>query len=267
MSIAAEDEHETVGANVSRMAISGSRLDSLDNAEVGLLRTRGRVAGQARRVVSGVHVAAELSLLHHLVVGIEGLVSVLDDETLLHLDADRGGKAAFLLLLGLSVNLHGVLGSATGLGSQLGRGLVQASGRAAVLSGGGGLVAHLVLHRSLLGERRVVDLIGSLVRDLNSCQVIVVSLADCLESLLAKIVEQHLIELLRQLEDTSEDNHLTVVNVGRVTAAALWLVRVGTQSNLLELLGVQVEAPEVVQLHVVVAHAAENVALVVEDAG
>lgn len=39
-------------------------------------------------------------------------------------------------------------------------------------------------------------------------------LANGFESALSEVKEQHLIELLGQLEDTAEDDHLAVVDVG-----------------------------------------------------
>lgn len=52
-----------------------------------------------------------------------------------------------------------------------------------------------------------------------------------------------------------------------MTAAAHGLVRVGTESDFGEVFAVQVEAPEVVQLNVVVTHATEDVCFVIEDTG
>lgn len=78
MSISSEHVHVSVLVNLGRVTITSSRPHVMNETELSLQMVGG--VG----IVSMAEVALLLSLLHLLVVHIEGFVSVLDDEGVLH---------------------------------------------------------------------------------------------------------------------------------------------------------------------------------------
>ena len=90
MSISSEHKHEAVAADLGRVAISSCWLNALNNSEVGGVNAWGlahALKGSALASHGVVHGgSSKLSPSHLLEVGLERLVGVLDDETVLHGD-------------------------------------------------------------------------------------------------------------------------------------------------------------------------------------
>ena len=266
------------------MAVSCRRLNTAHDAEVRLLARGGPSSESGGGATSGhgaVHhadagSATHLSLLHDLEVGIERLVRVLDDETVLHGDAGRGSETA-LLLLGLLAGLSLARRLASALGALAQSGRLLELGRRAVRSatelGGRGTGAHggltdgRLLERALSGERRRVLLAGSIVRSLQGGEVLIVRFSVDDEALRLEVEHDHLVEFLGQLKDAAEDNHLVVEDVGGVAAASGRAERALAQLDLLELLATQIELPQIIQLDIIVAHATKNVTLAIVHNG
>jgi len=90
MTVSTENVHVVVLVNVGRVSVT-SRWTASNHAELGL--THGRVVRHCE--------ATSLSALTHLlVVSVEGVVSILNDEGLLH--RDRSGRRKSLLFTFLS---------------------------------------------------------------------------------------------------------------------------------------------------------------------
>jgi len=105
MSISSKNEHKSVFADLSGVTISGCWLNSLNDSEVGAIHNAwgsshslesGALASHV--MVHSVSSSSELSPSHLLEVSFEGLVSVLNDETVLHRNGCWGRQSTLLLL-------------------------------------------------------------------------------------------------------------------------------------------------------------------------
>lgn len=85
--------------------------------------------------------------------------------------------------------------------------------------------------------------------------------ADGSEHPCLEIVNEHLVELLGQLKNSSENVHLAVVDVGAVARPSNWFMGARRQGNLSIHSSLQGQFPQVVQLIIVVVLASEDVAL------
>jgi hypothetical protein len=91
VSITSKNEHQSIVANLSRVAVSSRGLDASNHAEVGALHTwrvtleGGALASHGVIQVLGV-LSSKLSSSHMLEVCFERLISILDDEGVLHGD-------------------------------------------------------------------------------------------------------------------------------------------------------------------------------------
>ena len=91
--------------------------------------------------------------------------------------------------------------------------------------------------------------------------------AQDLEFTLLKIIDQHLVQLLRQLEYSAENVHLVLENTSTMTTSGSWLWRIGRQDDFFIYTRCEVELPQILELVIVLIHASKDVKLAVEIGG
>ena len=82
-----------------------------------------------------------------------------------------------------------------------------------------------------------------------------------------EIVNQHFIQLLGQLKNATKYVHLSLEDIGAVTASWVRLRVSGGEGDFLPGVGGQFELPEIAELGVVFIHTSENIGLTVIDHG
>ena len=85
------------------------------------------------------------------------------------------------------------------------------------------------------------------------------------ESILCKVINDHVVEFLRQLQDSTEDVHLLAPDYCSVPTTSDWFESTTIVADLVPLLRVEVECPQVSELVIVVVLASEDVEFVVVD--
>ena len=78
-----------------------------------------------------------------------------------------------------------------------------------------------------------------------------------------KVIANEFVEFFGQLKDTTEDKHLTVVNIGTVSTSWGWLERRLWKFNLSEYLGFKIQLPEVIKFVVIIVLPSKNVEFIV----
>ncbi len=248
MSIASEDEHVSLWINHSWMAISGCWLLSCYHAEVWFVRLSG-VLGLVWLV---------LSLLHLLEVDIERLVSVLDDETVLHSDTRWWLKS----IVGFFSRVQIVFRSPIwwgGHSSLLGGWTIGRHSRICWVSS---------FHRTAIV---FTSLWWAVFLILNTCclslavRVVPSSFIIWTELTSRKIKHNQIVKLFSQLKNTSENVKLATIHNSRVTTTCNRSVFILTNLNLAPGLRAQVKCPHVCQFIVVVVLSAKNEHLVFKN--
>jgi len=267
MAVSSEDKKIAVFIHVARVAITSSRAPRDHSDSVGIL-LGGRASVGATELESSLG-----SSSHGLVVGVEALVSVLDEEGLLHGNArgrrqavllffsfDLGFLLVQLLLLGRASVLHlherstqfQSGGASVGAG-RLSRGtghLGRTDHSLPSLKGGALLFS--------LGKRSGFHLLHTLLLLLFSKGIF-----DSLNPFFCcKIEDREVVELFGEFEDTTEHEHLRACYDSSVATSRYGAHLSFLRLDFLAFFACGIPAPEIAKLVVIIVSSSENVELV-----
>jgi len=260
MSISTEHEEQTICTDLSNVAISCRWINSSNDAEVGIWHwwsSWKSCTGSAHGVVDAhcIRLTSQFSLPHLLVIEIEGLISILNDEGITHSNWGWGCQSTLLLVFGLGCSISLLLRrlSSSCLGGQLTWRLSSFGGRSESvilfwLSQFGRRCAssserfgstHFETWRFVFTGPSVGHLIS------HSSVIAIPFLADYREFTSYKVVDEHLVQFLGKLQNTTENIHLTLTYVSTMSTSCWRLRRVSWQFDAFVLFSYEVQLPEI----------------------